>query len=155
MKIALGADHRGRETLLHITAMLGTQGHELLTVDQQDIDKSVDYPDTALPVARAVAMGEAHFGILVCGSGIGSCITANKVRGIRAAQVHDEIGAEMARRHHDANILCLAADLMGHRTIERVVETFFATDFEGGRHARRIGKITAIEEVTTRPAASG
>lgn len=154
MKIALGADHRGRETLLHITAMLGTQGHELLTLGQNQDDKTVDYPDTALPVAQAVATGEAEFGILVCGSGIGSCITANKVRGIRAAQAHDEIGAEMARRHHDANILCIAADLMGHRTIERVIQTFFAADFEGGRHARRIGKIAEIEKITTRPAES-
>ena len=150
MKIALGADHRGRETLLHLTAMLGTQGHALMTVGQHDGDQPVDYPDTALPVARAVADGEADFGVLVCGSGIGSCIAANKVQGIRAAQVHDEIGAEMARRHHDANILCLAADLMGHRTIERVVETFFATDFEGGRHARRIAKITSIEQTILR-----
>lgn len=154
MKIALGADHRGRETLLHITAMLGTQGHELLTLGQNQDDKAVDYPDTALPVAQAVATGEAEFGILVCGSGIGSCITANKVRGIRAAQAHDEIGAEMARRHHDANILCIAADLMGHRTIERVIQTFFAADFEGGRHARRIGKIAEIEKITICPAES-
>lgn len=151
MKIALGADHRGRETLLHLTAMLGSQGHELLTLGPND-DKPVDYPDTALPVAKAIGNGDAEFGILICGSGIGSCIAANKFRGIRAALAHDEIGAEMARRHHDANILCIAADLMGQRTIDRVVETFFATDFEGGRHARRISKINEIEALAAQTA---
>jgi ribose 5-phosphate isomerase B len=146
MKIALGADHRGSDTLLHLTAVLGTAGHELQTFGSRDRDATIDYPDTAYPVARAVAGGEADVGILVCGSGIGSCIVANKVRGIRAALAHDEIGAEMARRHHDANVLCIAADLTGQRIIERLVETFFATPFEGGRHARRLGKITALEE---------
>lgn len=145
MNIALGGDHRGHATLIELTAMLGTAGHTLLSFGGED-GKTVDYPDTALPVARAVAAGEAELGILVCGSGIGSCIAANKVKGIRAALAHDELGAEMARRHHDANILCLAADLMGNRTIERVVQMFLTTEFEGGRHARRIGKITAIEE---------
>lgn len=145
MKIALGGDHRGHATLIELTAMLGTAGHALASFGIQD-GKTVDYPDTAFPVARAVASGEADMGILVCGSGIGSCIAANKIKGIRAALAHDELGSEMARRHHDANVLCLAADLMGNRTIERVVEMFLATDFEGGRHARRIGKITAVED---------
>lgn len=145
MKIALGADHRGRDVLLELTAMLGGAGHDLVTFGQAEPDKPVDYPDTALPVARVVASGEADLGVLVCGSGIGSCMAANKVRGVRAAQVHDEVGAEMARRHHDANVLCLAADLMGPRTIQRVMETFLAAEFEGGRHARRLEKVAAIE----------
>lgn len=143
MKIMLGADHRGRALLLELTVTLGVDGHELETVGSQE--GAVDYPDTALPVARAVAAGDADRGILICGSGIGSCIVANKVRGVRAALAYDEIGAEMARRHHDANILCLAADLTGHRIIERVVNVFLSTPFEGGRHARRLDKISAIE----------
>lgn len=155
MKIALGADHRGQETLLHLTAQLGAAGHELLTLGQQDKDQLVDYPDTALPVARAVAANEADLGILVCGSGIGSCIAANKVRGIRAALAHDEIGADMARRHHDANVLCIAADLTGHRIIETLVDTFLSTPFDGGRHARRIGKIAEIERNTMGASPSG
>ncbi len=149
MKIALGADHRGSQTLLELTAILGTAGHELLSFAGRG-DQPVDYPDMALPVAEAVAAGQVERGILVCGSGIGSCIVANKVRGIRAALAHDEVGAEMARRHHDANILCLAADLIGHRIIERVVETFLSTEFEGGRHSRRLEKIRRIEETHLR-----
>ena len=145
MRIALGADHRGRAILLKLTTILGLEGHELLTFGQADEDAMVDYPDTALPVAKAVATAEADLGILVCGSGIGSCIVANKVRGIRAALAHDEIGADMARRHHDANILCLAADLTGLRIIDRIVDTFLATPFEGGRHERRLGKIAQLE----------
>lgn len=144
MKIALGGDHRGHQVILELTAMLGGAGHELLTFTEHG-GQIVDYPDVAAPVAMAVAEGRVDLGILVCGSGIGSCIVANKIAGIRAALAMDEIGAEMARRHHDANVLCLAADLIGGRIIERVVETFLSTEFEGGRHARRIGKISAIE----------
>ncbi len=143
MKIMLAADHRGRALLLEMTVTLGVAGHTLEAMPcAQEV---LDYPDTALPVAQAVASGAVERGILICGSGIGSCIVANKVRGVRAALAHDEIGAEMARRHHDANVLCLAADLTGARIIERVVQTFLATSFEGGRHARRLDKIVAIE----------
>ena len=143
MKIMIAADHRGRAMLLELTVTLGVEGRELIALPCTD--GAMDYPDTALPVARAVAAGEADRGILICGSGIGSCIVANKVRGVRAALAHDEIGAEMARRHHDANVLCLAADLTGARIIERVVHTFLGTTFEGGRHARRLEKIVEIE----------
>ena len=107
--------------------------------------KTCDYPDMAYPVAVAVAEGRADRGILVCGSGIGMSITANKIRGIRAALVHDELGAEMSRRHNNANILCLAADLLGQSVIERIVQLWLKTEFEGGRHARRVEKIAAIE----------
>jgi len=143
MKIMLAADHRGRALLLELTVTLGAQGHVLESLPCDE--GALDYPDTALPVANSVAAGEADRGILICGSGIGSCIVANKVRGVRAALAHDEIGAEMARRHHDANVLCLAADLTGARIIERVVQTFLSTDFEGGRHTRRLEKIVAID----------
>lgn len=146
MKIMLAADHRGRGLLLELNVSLGAEGHEPRCVSCGE--GPLDYPDTALPVARAVAAGEIDRGILICGSGIGSCIVANKVRGVRAALAHDEIGAEMARRHHDANVLCLAADLTGARIVDRVVHTFLNTQFEGGRHARRLEKITALEDVT-------
>ncbi|MEM8738236.1 MAG: RpiB/LacA/LacB family sugar-phosphate isomerase [Planctomycetota bacterium] len=155
MKIALGGDHRGSEVLLELTATLGVAGHELITLGDFDSGRSLDYPDSAWPVAQAVASGKVDFGILVCGSGIGSCITANKMRGVRAAQVHDEIGAETARRHHDANVLCMAADMMGRRLIDRAVETFLATEFEGGRHERRLNKVAAIEAGVFVPAAAG
>ena len=145
MKIALGADHRGHDILLQLTAELGGAGHELVSLDRADEEQRVDYPDMAWAVARAVASGQAERGITVSGSGIGSCIGANKVKGVRAALAHDELGAEVARRHHDTNVLCLGADLLGHRTIARVVETFLTTEAEGGRHARRVDMITALE----------
>ncbi len=151
MNIATGADHRGHGLFMELAAVLGAAGHTLMNFGGED-GQTVDYPDMAFPVAQAVASGRADRGILVCGSGIGSCIAANKVKGIRAAVAHDELGAEMARRHHDANILCLAADLIGNRTFERVVEVFLTAEFEGGRHARRIGKITAAEQ--SQPAAA-
>lgn len=153
MKIALGADHRGSNILLELTGLLGAAGHELLMVGDCS-GQIVDYPDMAYPVARAVASGEAKCGVMVCGSGIGSCIVANKVTGVRAAVAADEVAAERARQHHDANVLCLAADLMGPRDVDRVVQAFLDTEFEGGRHARRINKITVIE-ATTESAAAG
>ncbi|MEE9405028.1 MAG: RpiB/LacA/LacB family sugar-phosphate isomerase [Algisphaera sp.] len=144
MKIMLGADHRGRALLLELTVALGMEGHTLTTVDTVK-EGAVDYPDVAFRVACAVASGEADRGVLVCGSGIGSCIVANKMVGVRAALAHDEIAADMARRHHDANVLCLAADLMAARVVDRVIQAFLNTPFEGGRHARRLEKIAAIE----------
>jgi len=144
MKIALGGDHRGHATRIELTAALGEAGHQVSNYVCQD-EKTIDYPDTAFSVARGVAAGEADRGILVCGSGIGSCIAANKAQGIRAALARDEIEAEIARRYHDANILCLAVDLMGEGTAPRVVEMFLTTDFDGGRHARRIEKIKTFE----------
>ncbi len=124
--------------------MLLQQRHEVLFVCGVNQTCS-DYPDAAWPVAAAVSSGDADRGVLICGSGIGMSIAANKVRGIRAALVHDEVGADMSRRHNDANVLCLPADLLGPRLIERILTTFMTTDFDGGRHARRVAKIAAIE----------
>lgn len=146
MKIAIGADHRGEEVLQHVTLLLQQQGCQVMDLHECSVSKTCDYPDRAYPVAKAVATGEADRGILVCGSGIGMSIAANKVKGVRAALVHDEISAEMSRRHNDANVLCLAADLVGMRVIERIVQTWLTTEFEAGRHARRVSKIAAIEE---------
>ena len=146
MKVAIGADHRGAEVLKQIASFMEQHDIVVLRHDQCNRVEHCDYPDVAYPVAKAVAAGEADRGILVCGSGIGMCIAANKLKGVRAAPVHDEIGAEMSRRHNDTNVLCLAADLLGIRIIERIVEVWMNTDFEGGRHARRIEKIGAIED---------
>ena len=112
-----------------------------------DSGDSVDYPDFAFQVALAVHEGRADRGILVCGTGIGMCIAANKVAGVRAAPCHDSITAEMSRRHNDANVLCLSADLLGEELIDRMVRIWLETEFEGGRHARRVEKITRFENV--------
>ena len=144
MRIALGADHRGSEALHQIAMLLEQQSMEsALCADRGG--RTCDYPDMTFPVCQSVVDGKADRGILVCGTGLGSSIAANKVTGIRAALVHDEIGAEMARRCLDANVLCLAADLTGPRLLERIVATFLSTEFEGGRHARRLAKVRAIE----------
>src|SRR5438067_1053468 len=120
MRIALGADHRGIEVLNHLVDLLKRQGCEVRIMGACD-NNSCDYPDVAYPVAKAVVTKEADRGILVCGSGIGMCMAANKVHGVRAALVHDEVGADMSRRHNDANVLCLSADMLGMRIIDRIV----------------------------------
>jgi len=144
MKVALGADHRGAEILNSLVTQLEQQGFEVQCLGNP-LQRTCDYPDMAFPVANAVCDGRAERGILVCGVGIGMCIAANKVPGVRAALVHDELGAEISRRHNDANVVCLAADLLGQRIIERIVNTWLDTEFEAGRHARRVRKIAAIE----------
>ena len=105
----------------------------------------VDYPDVAADVARRVSKHEVDRGILVCGSGLGMCIAANKFPGVRAAPCHDDLTAEMSRRHNDLNVLCLSADLLGERLVDRMVELWMNTPFEGGRHARRVEKIAQLE----------
>jgi ribose 5-phosphate isomerase B len=145
MKIAIGADHRGADVTHHLGEWLRQQDYEV-EFKGECSDRASDYPDAAFAVATAVASGEADRGILICGTGIGMSISANKVPGIRAALVHDEVGADLSRRHNDANILCLSADMLGLRIIDRIVKTWLATKFEGGRHARRVHKIAAIEQ---------
>jgi ribose 5-phosphate isomerase B len=144
MKIAIGSDHRGFDVKKRIVALLHQLGHEVVDVGTQSSD-SVDYPDFAFQVARAVSEGGVERGILICGTGIGMCIAANKVRGVRAAPCHDSITAEMSRRHNNANILCLSADLLGDELIDRMLRIWLETEFEGGRHARRVDKITRFE----------
>jgi ribose 5-phosphate isomerase B len=114
---------------------MGTQGSE-----------PVDYPDVAALVARMVADKEVDRGILACGTGLGMCIAANKIPGIRAAPCHDDLTAEMSRRHNDLNVLCLSGDMLGERLIDRMVEIWLNTPFEGGRHSRRVEKIAALEK---------
>ena len=144
MKIAIGSDHRGYESKSRIVSILNQLGHEVHDVGPHSRD-SVDYPDFAFEVARAVSEGRADRGILICATGIGMCIAANKVHNVRAAPCHDCITAEMCRRHNDANVLCLSADLLGEELIDRMVRIWLETPFEGGRHARRVEKITRFE----------
>ena len=144
MRIAIGSDHRGYLVRAKVLELLGQLGHEAVDMGSHTPDP-VDYPDVALAVARKVAAGEVERGILVCGTGLGMCIAANKIPGIRAAPVHDDLTAEMSRRHNDLNVLCLSADMLGERLIDRVVEIWLNTPFEGGRHARRVRKIAELE----------
>ncbi len=144
MKIAVGTDHRGFSIRSKVTDLLKRLGHEVDDVGTFTSD-AVDYPDIAAAVAEKVGRGEVERGILVCGSGLGMCIVANKFHGVRAATCHDDLTAEMSRRHNDTNILCFSADLLGERLIDRVIELWLSTPFEGGRHARRIEKITELE----------
>jgi len=144
MNVALSSDHRGYSAKEHIKAFLSLAGHHVEDFGC-DGPTSCDYPDTGLAGAASVAEGKCDRGILLCGTGIGMSITANKVKGIRAALCHDELTAEMSRRHNNANVLCLPADLIGNELIRRVVDVWLKTDYEGGRHQRRVDKITHFE----------
>ncbi len=144
MKIALGADHAGFELKERIKQHLQSRGVQVDDRGTQSID-SVDYPDYARAVGEEVAAGTAELGILVCGSGIGMAITANKIPGIRAANVTSEEAAELSRRHNDANVLTLGARLTSEATALRIVDRWLETGFEGGRHERRVQKIAEVE----------
>ena len=144
MRVAIGADHRGHDALELILPLFEQRGVELAEV--ADCGGEVcDYPDMAVRVCRAVVAGRADRGVLLCGTGAGSCLAANKIHGVRAAQAQDEIAAETARGYLDVNVLCLAADLLGPRLVERIVVTFLETPFAGGRHERRLAKIMQLE----------
>jgi ribose 5-phosphate isomerase B len=145
MIIAVGNDHRGVDAKLRLAARLGTLGHTVLDVGATTA-ASVDYPDYAIKVATAVVDKHAERGILICATGHGMCIAANKVHGIRAANCRDLVDAEMSRAHNDANVMCLSEDLIGEELMERMVQTWLATKFEGGRHAKRLEKITKYED---------
>lgn len=144
MILAIGADHRGSDIARQLGQRLENQGHTVsLYVPEQGA--SCDYPEVAHAVASLVANEKAERGVLLCGTGIGMSIAANKIDGIRAAVVHDEITAELSRAHNNANVICLSADLLGQRLIEKVVDAWLSREFEGGRHERRVEKIHAIE----------
>lgn len=144
MRIAVASDHRGFVVKGKILTLLRDLGHEALDFGPES-PESVDYPDYAGKVAQAVSEHEVDRGILICGTGMGMCIVANKFRGVRAAPCHDDLTAEMSRLHNDANVLCLSADLLGDRLVNRMVDIWLKTDFEGGRHARRLEKIALFE----------
>jgi ribose 5-phosphate isomerase B len=143
MRIAIGNDHRGLELKKEIIQPLAESGHSYEDFGSHTTD-SVDYPDYAREVAEAVARGDFDYGILICDTGIGMSIAANKVKGIRAALCHDGFSASRARQHNDANILCLGTSGTPE-TVAEIVETFLSAEFEGGRHQRRLDKIRAIE----------
>jgi ribose 5-phosphate isomerase B len=146
MKIALAADHRGHGVKERIAVLLSEMGHEVLDMGTNS-SRSSDYPDTAYPAAKSVAEAKADRAVLICGSGIGMDICANKVSGVRAALCHDELTAQMSRRHNDTNTLCLASDVLGEELIRRIVVSWLETEFEGGgRHERRVRKIAWIEQ---------
>jgi len=142
VKIAIGADHAGFPLKEHVRALIEAV-HEVADKGTFSSD-SVDYPDFAANVALAVARGEAERGIVVCGTGLGVAMTANRFRGVRAAPCTGEFAAEMARRHNDANVLCLGGRLVTRELAERIVDIFLSTPFDGGRHARRVAKIDAL-----------
>ncbi len=144
MKIAVGSDHGGFRLKGEILRFLTEAGHQVEDMGTHS-EASTDYPDYAFSVARAVAAGEADLGILVCGTGIGMSIAANKVRGARAALATDCYMARMAREHNNANILCLGGRVVGVGTALEIVRAFLESRFAGGRHARRVGKIEALE----------
>ncbi len=146
MRIIIGADHGGFRLKEAVKRHLLALGHEMHDVGTHDGETSVDYPDYALPVARAVVKGEYDYGIVICGTGIGISIAANKVRGARAALCTDPYMARMARAHNDANILALGGRVVGEGLALDIVDAFLAGAYEGGRHARRVAKIAALEE---------
>lgn len=150
MKISIGSDHRGYEAKERIKALL--QGLSIEIIDHGCTSRdSFDYPDAALAVAEDVAHGTVTRGILLCGTGLGMSITANKVAGVRAALCHDELTAQLSRRHNNANVLCLPADLVGDALMQNMVKSWLETEFEGGRHGRRVEKIVAYERDHQKP----
>lgn len=144
MKIAVGCDHGGYDLKEHIVRFLEEKGYEVQDFGTYS-KESCDYPTFGEAAARAVASGECARGIVICTTGIGISMAANKVKGIRCAHVGEPLEAEMARRHNNANMLALGAGLIGANLAERCVEIFLTTEFEGGRHARRVGLLDAIE----------
>ena len=142
MKIAVGCDHRGLQFKQYIIKLLGESGHESKDFGCYS-EEAVDYPDIAIPLAKSVARGEFDCGILICGTGIGMSIAANKVKGVRAALCRDGFTAGRARQHNDANILCLRTG-DEHNIVWEILDSFMNTEFEGGRHQSRLDKIKAL-----------
>lgn len=145
MKVAIASDHGGiniREEIKKLMSEIGIQFEDFGC----ECDSSVDYPDYALPVAEKVARGEFDRGILICGTGIGMSIAANKVKGIRCALVHDVYSAKLTRLHNDSNILAMGERVIGPGLAREIAQTWLTSDFEAGRHANRIGKIADYED---------
>ena len=152
MRIAVGSDHAGYDLKARLAEHLLDGGHEVLDLGTNSPDVSVDYPEFGQSVAESVAGGRVDLGLCVCGTGIGISIAANKVRGIRAALVHDVTTAGLAREHNDANVMCLGGRTTGMIEATEALDTFLATAYAGGRHQRRIDEISAYEACTARPA---
>ncbi len=149
MKIAVGSDHAGFALKEQVRPILEAAGHEVVDVGT-DSEESTDYPLYAADAARLVASGDAERAVLVCGSGVGVSIVANKVDGVRAVNAHDPDEAEMSRRHNDANVLALAGRRLEEGNAAEIVERFLGTEFEGGRHQRRVDQIGDVEKGSDR-----
>lgn len=145
MKIAIGNDHTALEMKRHIVEYLSNKGYDLVNFGTDSEDR-VDYPIYGQKVAEAVASGACELGILICGTGIGISLAANKVKGIRAAVCSEPYSAAMTRRHNDANIIAFGARVVGPATAEMIVDAFLEAEYEGGRHQRRVDMISTIEE---------
>lgn len=145
MKISIGADHAGYALKEKLRELLTSKGYELLDRGTSNAE-SADYPDFAVAVGEDVSRGDADYGILVCSTGVGMSIAANKVPGVRAALAWNAEQAKLTREHNDANVLALSARYLNEEDAKRLVDVFLHTEFTGGRHTRRLGKITATEE---------
>lgn len=140
MKIAIGTDHRGFDYKNHLKTYLESRGHEVLDIGPFS-EESVDYTDFAHALAKSVAEGDVERGVLICGTGIGVSLAANKTRGVRAALCHNEHTAKYSRLHNDANVMCVGADIVNEELAQKMLDIWLVTDFEGGRHQRRVDKI--------------
>ncbi len=145
MRIGVGSDHAGFELKQQVAEHLEASGHKVVDLGTDD-SVSVDYPDFGAAVGRAVVSGEVDLGVAVCGSGIGICIAANKIPGIRAATVHDVTSARLSREHNDANVMCLGQRFIGPQVAFDAVDAFVGAEFAGGRHSRRVDKISDLEQ---------
>lgn len=154
LRVAIGSDHRGVKIKNRLVQTLAAAGYDIFDAGTHN-DEAVDYPDLAQQVATRVSSGDADRGILICGTGIGMSIAANKYNGVRAASCYDEVMVEISRRHNDVNVLCLPGDMIGDRPVDDLVLMWLQTDFDGGRHAVRLEKIDQIERASlTRSAES-
>jgi len=149
MQIAVGSDHRGCDMRGKVIELLKQLGHDVVDEGTNETC-SVDYPDIAAVVAGKVSNGKVDRGILICGTGLGMCIAANKFSGVRAAPCYDDLTAEISRRHNNLNVLCLSSDMLGERAMNSVVSTWLKTEFDHGRHERRIHKIAELEQSDNR-----
>lgn len=144
MKLAIASDHAGVTLKAELVEAARTLGHQIVDLGPADLS-SVDYPDYAAKVTAAITTGAVEQGVLICGTGLGMSIAANKVHGIRAALCRTEFEARLARAHNDANVLCLGQRVTGGGLARAILEAFLAATFEGGRHAQRVAKVTALE----------
>jgi len=150
VKIILASDHRGLNVRTTILEYLRTLPEHTVLLIEEQLSDGVEYPDIAAKVAQSVSVGGFDRGILICGTGVGTCVVANKFPGVRAASCHNEVVAELSRKHNDANILCLSGDLLGERSSVAVVAIWLSTQFEGGRHSIRLEKIQRLEMANIR-----
>ena len=146
MKIAIGADHAGYVAKEPVKALLESQGHEVVDVGAHEMDPSDDYPDIAKVLADTVANGDVDRGIMLCGSGVGASVAANKVRGVRASVCHDTYSAHQGVEHDDMNVLCMGARIIGEELVKEVATSFASAKFSGEeRHQRRLDKVLKME----------